>query len=79
MSGEVSGGEEVSGIAGLEQTLPSSWYCDERIFKLVEEQRVRAEKILHENRALVETLRDMLLEQKTIDAKTLSEKSPKKK
>lgn len=52
---------------------------DDRIRELVEEQRVRAETILRENRALVETLRDMLLEQKTIDATTLAQKSPKKK
>ena len=51
---------------------------DERIRELVEEQRQRAVKILVENRALVETLRDMLLKDKTIDAKILAEKGPKK-
>jgi cell division protease FtsH len=51
---------------------------DDRVRELVEEQRARAEKIVRENRALVETLRDMLLEHKTIDAKTLAEKGPKK-
>jgi hypothetical protein len=35
-------------------------------------------KILQDNRALVEALRDMLLKDKTIDAKTLAEKGPKK-
>ena len=51
---------------------------DERIRELVEEQRLRAAKILEENRALVETLREMLLKDKTIDAKILAEKGPKK-
>jgi cell division protease FtsH len=58
---------------------------DLRVAEIIEEQRVRAEKIVHENKALIEMLRDMLLKQKTIDSKTLAEltstssKPPKKK
>jgi cell division protease FtsH len=44
---------------------------DRRIREILEESRVRACTILRENRALVETLRDMLLEKKVIDAKAL--------
>jgi len=44
---------------------------DERVREIVEEQRVRAHNILTENRASLEALRDMLLEQKTIDAKAM--------
>ncbi len=45
---------------------------DERVSEIVEEQRKRAEKIVRQNRALIETLRDVLLEKKTIDSKTLA-------
>jgi cell division protease FtsH len=51
---------------------------DERVRAIVEEQRLRAEKIIGENRAMVETLRDLLLEHKTIDAKVLTELEPEK-
>jgi cell division protease FtsH len=51
---------------------------DRRVFDIVEEQRLRAAKILQENRASVELLRDLLLEHKTIDAKTLVQMMPKK-
>ncbi len=44
---------------------------DARVAEVVEEQRKRAEKIVRENKALIETLRDMLLEHKTVDAKTI--------
>ncbi|HYT94889.1 MAG TPA: AAA family ATPase [Gemmataceae bacterium] len=46
---------------------------DRRVSELLEEGRQRAAKILKENRVLVETLRDLLLEKKVIDAKTLGE------
>jgi cell division protease FtsH len=46
---------------------------DRAIRDLLEEARRRAAKILAENRATVETLRDVLLEKKVIDAKTLKE------
>jgi ATP-dependent Zn protease len=36
-------------------------------------QKKRAQEILSENKALVVTLRDLLVEKKTIDAKTLGE------
>jgi cell division protease FtsH len=49
---------------------------DKRISEIVEEQRVRAEKIVKENKKLIEVLRDMLLEKKTIDSKTLGELFP---
>ena len=51
---------------------------DQRVREIVEEQRLRAAKILKENRVVLETLRDMLLEHKTIDAKTLAQMGPKK-
>ena len=51
---------------------------DERVRVIVEEQRQRAEKIISENKAMVETLRDLLLENKTIDAKVLTELEPEK-
>lgn len=51
---------------------------DEQIFAIVEEQRLRAVKILRENRVVLETLRDMLLEHKTIDAKSLTQMGVKK-
>ena len=44
---------------------------DRRAREILEEQRLRAAKILSENRTLVETLRDLLLDQKVIDAKAL--------
>jgi cell division protease FtsH len=51
---------------------------DERVRAIVEEQRQRAEKIIQENKAMVATLRDLLLEHKTIDAKVLTELAPEK-
>jgi cell division protease FtsH len=44
---------------------------DRRIGEILEEARARAASILDENRAMVETLRDLLMEHKVIDAKTL--------
>jgi cell division protease FtsH len=51
---------------------------DERVRTIVEEQRQRAEQIIAENKAMVETLRDLLLEHKTIDAKVLTELEPER-
>lgn len=45
---------------------------DDRIAALVEEQRGRAERLVAENRAVIELLRDELLKHKTIDAKALA-------
>jgi glycine betaine catabolism A len=45
MSSEVSPRGQVPAIAGLERTLPSAWYCDERIFKL-EKERIFAREWL---------------------------------
>jgi len=45
MSGEVAPSGQVPVIGGLEQTLPSSWYCDARIFKL-EKERIFAREWL---------------------------------
>ena len=45
----------------------------------MEKQRKRAEKIIKENKKMVETLRDLLLEHKCIDAKKLGELIPTKK
>jgi cell division protease FtsH len=51
---------------------------DRAIHDILEQGRQRAAQILKENRPLLETLRDLLLEKKTIDAKTLAEMGPPK-
>ena len=45
--------------------------ADRRIREILEEGRKQAATILRENRALVESLRDMLIEKRVIEAKTL--------
>jgi cell division protease FtsH len=45
---------------------------DRRIAEILEEARARAARILHEQRILIETLRDLLIAQKVVDAKTLA-------
>ena len=47
-----------------------------RVKEVVEDGRTKAVSILGENRAMLETLRDLLLEKKTIDAKALRELLP---
>jgi cell division protease FtsH len=44
---------------------------DRRVHALLEEARQKAAAILRENRALVETLRDLLVEKKVLEAKSL--------
>ena len=44
---------------------------DRRVSEILAEAQGRAAGILRENRAVLEALRDLLLEKKTIDAKTL--------
>jgi len=44
---------------------------DRQVNEVIREARLRAANILRENRVLLETLRDLLIEKKTIDAKTL--------
>ena len=51
---------------------------DKAVEDIIERQRARAAEIIRENKALVETLRDMLLEHKTIDAKSLNTLAPGK-
>jgi cell division protease FtsH len=46
---------------------------DRSIHEIMEEARQRAAQILKDNRSMLETLRDLLLEKRTIDAKTLKE------
>ncbi len=46
---------------------------DQRVRQTLEQARTRAAEILSENRGLVELLRDLLIEKKVIDAKSLSE------
>lgn len=46
---------------------------DRRIRAILEERRQEAARILREQRALVVTLRDLLIERKTIDAQSLTE------
>jgi cell division protease FtsH len=50
---------------------------DVRVAEIVETQRTRAEAIIRDNRALVETLRDLLLEKKTLDSKAIAGLLPK--
>jgi cell division protease FtsH len=50
---------------------------DRRVREIIEEQRQRAAKVLAERRQEVETLRDLLIEKKVIEAKTLGEMYPK--
>ena len=44
--------------------------------ELLEEARARAASILRENRVIVESLRDLLLDKKVLDAKALNELVP---
>ncbi|MGH7169581.1 MAG: hypothetical protein ACRELG_04800, partial [Gemmataceae bacterium] len=46
---------------------------DRAVRSILEEGRQRAAEILRQNRTLLETLRDLLMEKKTIDAKTLAQ------
>jgi cell division protease FtsH len=46
--------------------------AEEEVKRILEEQRERSAKILREHRALVETLRDLLIEKKVLDSVTLS-------
>lgn len=64
---------------GRRQLSPSQLEAiDRRVRELIEEGRQRAARILSDNRELVETLRDELLEKKVLDAKTLGELIPQK-
>src|SRR5262249_27598683 len=58
-------------FAGLSQE--QLGVLDRQVNDVIEEARVRAANILKENRAILETLRDLLLEKKTIEAKALGE------
>ncbi len=49
---------------------------DDRIAEIVEQQRARAEGLVKEHKALIGTLRDILLERKTIDSKALASLVP---
>jgi cell division protease FtsH len=51
---------------------------DAKVAEVVEAQRARAEKIVRDNRSVLVSLRDLLLERKTLDGKTLAETFPKK-
>ncbi|HZT79552.1 MAG TPA: hypothetical protein VFA26_05005, partial [Gemmataceae bacterium] len=46
---------------------------DRQVNEVIQSARQRAADILRENRPLLETLRDLLIEKKTIDARTLTE------
>ena len=46
---------------------------DRQVRDILEEGRERAAKIVRDNQAMVETLRDLLIEKKVIDARTLTE------
>ncbi|MFQ3651279.1 MAG: AAA family ATPase [Gemmataceae bacterium] len=49
---------------------------DEQVNSLIRQAQAEAARILRENRSVLEMLRDLLLEKKTIDAKTLREAFP---
>jgi cell division protease FtsH len=49
---------------------------DRRVDELLSEARDRAAAIVHSNRAIVETLRDLLVDKKVIDARALVELVP---
>src|SRR5262245_10732510 len=46
---------------------------DRAIHKILETEHQRATQILHDNKPMLEMLRDLLLEKKTLEAKTLKE------
>ena len=50
---------------------------DTRVAAIIEDQRVRAEKLVRENRGLIEMLRDTLLDKKTLDSKTIGKLIPR--
>ena len=52
---------------------------DVRVAEIVETQRKRAETIIRENQSLVEALRDLLIEKKTLDSQTIATIAPKRK
>ncbi|QEL14000.1 AAA family ATPase [Limnoglobus roseus] len=52
---------------------------DARVAEILEQQRKRAEGIVTEQKALIATLRDLLLEKKTIDSKSLGQLLPNAK
>ena len=52
---------------------------DRQVNVLFTEARERTATVLRENRAMLEMLRDLLIEKKTIDAKTLGEMNTQKK
>ena len=48
-------------------------HIDNAVHEILEKARLRSREILEDNRTMVETLRDLLLDKKVIDSKTLSE------
>jgi cell division protease FtsH len=61
-------------FAGLSEEQTAA--LDRAVSGVIEERRTKAATILAENRVVLESLRDLLLEKKTIDAKTLSALRP---
>ena len=49
---------------------------EKSVREILETQRLRAKKILTENRTAVEALRDLLLDKKVIDSKALADLKP---
>jgi cell division protease FtsH len=58
-------------LAGLSQEQLA--VLDRQVNEVIQEARQRAAMILKENQAVLETLRDLLLEKKTVEAKALAE------
>ncbi|MCI0460953.1 MAG: AAA family ATPase [Gemmataceae bacterium] len=71
-----SDGEDGGRHAQLSQAMLEA--IDRQVSAILEEARQRAAKIVRDNRALLETLRDMLIEKKVIDARTLTEMTTSK-
>lgn len=82
MGGEQVGVCQFPVLAGGEQPRQLSpgqlEAIDRRVREFLHEAQQRAAELLAQNRALVETLRDLLLEQKVIDAQTLATLVPRK-
>jgi ATP-dependent Zn protease len=82
MGGEQVGVCQFPVLAGGEQPRQLSpgqlEAIDRRVREFLHEAQQRAAELLAQNRALVKTLRDLLLERKVIDAQTLATLVPRK-
>jgi len=79
MGGEAVGVRRVERRSGedLEPSEALKGHAEAEVRRILEEQRARAGRILRENKKLVETLRDMLVEKKVLDREALTSFFPK--